>query len=518
MAFRNLSLPESCSRNIGGRIRLPLKAKTLTPYVKVFFPALNVTVGNESCPELNNSSVIKSFKFGVESTFVMEVEIVDTTGYSFSNVYNQLCSLGCDVEEGSQCASNFGARVRWDFGWIYEDNFGNIGLQTCAFNGQRKQLPDTPKFDNYHYGIIQSINCDTQGSTFVYNIKVAGTDGPLITNRADETYGSDSQKVRLRYALESVVQNVCGGNKSVAFSVARKDRDGNFSPANFYKGDSNLGPYGVWSAEQQSALGAARKWVNSQMSDREKGFTFIQNSTEIPTIVLYEDPVGERNLTNGDAEEVNLGTYIINGGDMSPVISFEPEIPFQTYSLGSGGGIGTGSSKPEVLRQPKKRGLGKNRGPQQGGVATKIANGMQVVLTAPQSDLHNTSPEKLMEEFARAIEANATAAVSEEQNLQLQATMTIQGDPVTYGFPVDVLNNKVSIIYMNPFSLNKNFNSTNGSDLEWLAAPQCNPYLSGKDFLITKVDHEISGGKFVTKLKIGFNIKNEIPPAASLSQ
>ena len=85
----------------------------------------------------------------------------------------------------------------------------------------------------------------------------------------------------------------------------------------------------------------------------------------------------------------------------------------------------------------------------------------------------------------------------------ITADLTIQGDP-RFVWSLNVIGSFIKIIFINPFTVIQNpiFGKNNTSNAEWLSLPTINDQLSSIAYIITGCDHEISDGKWITKLKI----------------
>jgi len=83
----------------------------------------------------------------------------------------------------------------------------------------------------------------------------------------------------------------------------------------------------------------------------------------------------------------------------------------------------------------------------------------------------------------------------------ITADLTIQGDPRLV-WPETIQGSYISVIFVNPFSFKQTFAPPNKVEGNWLASPPTNSLLSQSMTIVVGVEHDISDGKWETKLKI----------------
>src|SRR5690606_21460739 len=76
-----------------------------------------------------------------------------------------------------------------------------------------------------------------------------------------------------------------------------------------------------WEPANRTKIAGALDWLRPYLTDRDKSctdYTWNSGGSE-PGIIFWED--NSKNNTRCSS----LGTYIVNGGELSPVISFQPK-------------------------------------------------------------------------------------------------------------------------------------------------------------------------------------------------
>jgi hypothetical protein len=141
-----------------------------------------------------------------------------------------------------------------------------------------------------------------------------------------------------------------------------------------------------YSCNNQTPLAAAREWVSRYRTERDKGIIiFYDNTIECqtgaqlaePKLVFLEDPLPK--CFNNDVRACDfangIGTYIVNGGKHSPVISFDPKIKFN-FSVAARASVAVGSAAANA-----KIGAGQPCPPNQGGAPPGSGSAGMVQIT-----------------------------------------------------------------------------------------------------------------------------------------
>lgn len=432
-----------------------------------------LTVGNQSSPDRGNHAVIKSFQFGGSSGQGCVVEIFDEEGSEFTEFMNRLNNSIRRTSEDYAMAVDFGWIIRKCDQSITRYVVSNFDDGISGGGGRLHFMPANVEAD-YSNGKIR--------------FQVTATDllGRISENRTDMTIGSDSQRVRLMPAVRQMLQRNIPSIERVDF--LRQTPNGP-TPYNFRNSDGGReGPAATWNASQQNGMAAARQWLNNVTTDRGKGIIGQWNcAASTPHVIFWEDgqPGCNENGPLNSCGPSSFGSYIVNGGDCSPVISFAPKVGWNfSQNQGSGGNFGGGVSSRQVLtRQPICR-----QALDRAGIQTQPTVGAQVIQWRP--------PELALQRAQEALGAHQAAGLEYEQWSPVEAELKIQGDP-RFVFPALWRDKTVAIIVINPFHI-----VGGQGTCDWLARPACNSIFSSKRYLIKEVSHEIKEGSYTTTLKV----------------
>ncbi len=434
-----------------------------------------LTVGNNSYPGEPNTAVIKSMDYGGSDGAVVTIEIIDEAGTTFQRYFE---SVSKDI-----CVSSSEYNMQLDFGWLSQGYDGTV---------TRIGIPDGP----IHF-LPKEIESSYEGGVIKYTLKGTDLMSHMGENRINTPIGTEANKVRLAPAMRQLLSRNCPQINSLQF----KRRTGN-GWSNWFFRNSDGGPDGpmsVWPPDQQHALGAIRKWANSVTTDRGLGFTPVWNSgSSTPELWLVEDARQYCDQTSINDNGSNcIGTYIVNGGDCSPVISFSPQAKWVlSADGGSGGNLGGGSSARTIINRPiPGRRCQSDKSPTNG----QPTGGTTSQFPASQNDMNWRSPDLVTQRMQEALAAQESAAQYPELSAPIEAELKVWGDPKLV-HPYQWVNNGVGIIVINPFNI---FSGPTSSD--WLAGPMCNPIYSDRNWMITGVNHQISEGSYTTTIKVAMN-------------
>ena len=453
---------------IDSKLIRPLDSEVLAPYCKVFFEDIQnpeskgITVGNESAPQFGNTAIIKSTQIGGSTGMGATVEILDEMGGAFHLF----------VEKINKCIKNTKKEYTMgiEFGWVTASCFTYMSRivksQPVYYNLTHLEIA-------YQEGKIKFI--------------LTGTDQlqSVFSARHDKIYGTDDAKMPLKTAIRQLVQDV-----PPQFNVefARVEKDGTRTEYKFnVEGPSGQGPEAIWKADGQNKLATIQKWLEPYRTDRDKGIVALWDGSKPDggTLVLMEDMQPGIKETVDDCDpSTNVGTYIVNGGECSPVISFTPKINYTAafFSLASGGNTG-------------------------GALTGKTVEKTHEEVQTPETGVLQSIPPS---EHSRTVYGKEAPTESEKsQNAHLRASLLtkvgpitaelrVQGDPrPEYLNPKLIQGKTLSLVVVNPFHL---FGEEGCGD--WLAIPGCNEVLSNKRWEIKGVEHSIKEGSFTTTLNI----------------
>jgi hypothetical protein len=468
-------------------IAVPLDSHVLGPFVEMSFNGqggTTITVGNRSSAP-NNSAIIKSFQYGQSDGVGAEVEIYDEEGGAFERFVEKIAKTPDETLE------LYKAQVRW--GWIMQDCDGKI---------TKNITPRTHTF------CILSVDINFSGKGIIFKLEMQDLLEPMFETRVNEVY-----KLPIKEAIKEMfktskpkIEDVrflryknqgAALGAGVCYTSTGTDVGGvgsiNLSSGDFeelkLKGRAESEP-SEWKCNQQSPLAAAREWIGNYVSERDdKGIVvFFDNTDDKPKLVFLEDPL-PKCFTDDPGCNRSIGTYIVNGGKHSSVLSFDPKIKFNfSYAARATVAVGSQNVKAEA-------GKGQPCPPGDGGSKEKGMGSAGMVQVTEDMN-------RLWGKKEAAVEGNAAQAAHERANKtyeNIEAELRIQGDP-RLDDPFAIKIRTVSIIVINPFHLVMNQGNSDCPD--WLVRPPCNEILSNKNWFCSGVSHEIKEGSFTTTLKL----------------
>lgn len=449
----------------------PENGAVFSPYVLLHFGEDEISVGNQSSENFSNHAAITSFQIsgtpgdgGCKAVF----EIVDQGGVAYRQIIRGLNkTAGNKVVELSQ--------IYVDFGWTIKNCDGNIRKLTLqSLTGRVIRLLLVEVEQTFESGLVK--------------LKVT-LDNPLIhiipDTRHNDAIGGEgpNEGVTLKKAIKILFTERHPKFSDVKFLA----RDG--SELQFTGGPANAsgdGPLKRWPCNQMNSLSICRNWLNEVRSKDGHGLIITYNScTEdgepADYIVIMEDPM----IAGCCPTPRNLGTYIVNGGNCSPVIEFMPAIKWPLGMMPGGGKVAGGavSGKSDTNEDTDKN---------------RQHAGPQAAISVPESAMRSTPPSNQAEEAAKnnAAHVIANAPFALNYPVGLQADLKIMGDP-RYGNFLSLIGAFVSIVVINPFRID--------DECKWgiaLSESNCNSILSNKNWFVIGADHQIQGGSFTTTLRV----------------
>jgi hypothetical protein len=514
----------SAYKKIG--IRKPLNDPMIMPWVEVWFKDnANKKISVSNISSRNSKAVIKSFQFGMSNGTGVNLEIVDEEGGEFANF---LCKITTgNLESG---ASKY--QLQFRFGWATMDCNGVGRTFREAICCPRSTVDGNNSYSSCtHTMTVRSITANVSHGVFKFSVEAADMTMDMFTTRDYKVYGTSKGPIPLTQAIEEMFSqynidvefrrqgtNSCDTEK-MTFKL---DAGGVTSIVGGLGGIGSIfgavsnaaavaaimkekGPIGVWSANGMNPIQAARSWLNRCVTERDKGiiwFWDLARDQPRPKLVFFESTVPNCNEV-AENETYHLGTYIVNGGACSPVISFQPEIKFTMDQVMSGGTVGdattTGAFNIEGP-EPCLRGNPRHR------------NGFQMAQTGGSNQITRLPLEILKDNFLRNQRSNLLS-------VPISADLRVQGDP-SFDTPVLLQGHFVSIVYINPMNIGKvggpvpTFGETD------FLANGCQKELSNTKWIVWKVFHEIKEGSFTTTLKVrlaapGLEIGRDLPIGAA---
>ena len=446
-----------------GEIIKPVDANSVAPFVKISFcneDGVAITVGNKSSPQWDNTAIIKAFQIGTSNGLGIKVEIIDEQGGSFHSFVERLNKC---IQKSK---AEYSMAAQW--GWV---------IHNCDGTFDKIESPEV-----YVVPIHLEVNFSEGRIKFI----IEGTDTMqhVFVARHDEVEGTDAQKVGLKQAIRMLGQNT---DPKFDVNFIRIEKDGTFTEFEFKEGKKGEGPKSKWTSDGQNKLAIIQKWIEPFVTDRDKGIIAMWNpmSCQNPIIDLVEDPQPDCNEERGCGG--SIGTYIVNGGACSPVISFNPTINYVEAFAGLPSPANTGSAASgKTVKTDKKC-----------PVQTQETGTLQSI--PPDDTIRDVvGAKRQTEEKAKGEEAHGRANLVLKE--PIRAELRVQGDPrEEFCHPKLMIGKTISLIVINPFHL---FGSGNGGCGDWLSQPGCNDVLSNKSWIILGASHEIKEGSYVTTLQI----------------
>lgn len=511
----------------------------LSPFVQVWLddmPDKKLTNGNRSSRQ--NAATIKSFSYGVSNGLGVKVEVVDEAGGEF---YRYFTKLGI----GNRDLILKQKKMNFQFGWISQNCNGLAWFNPKGkCTGYSPQFPcsgyvlPNPKVDAYtscvHTLFIQDIECLTNsGNAFKFVINATDLTASIQSVNNVETKGNDEIRMPLRRAVFELFDQY-----GIDTCFIEIDPNGNVRPMKFATipgactgRDSNVnqeedGPCGIWPVKGRRPVVAAREWVNSVFTKDRRGIVTMWDSQGGKPRLLFcrsnNDPCNDNKFN----PSLNLGTYIVNGGRYSPVMSFQPNFKYILEQLMTGTTRPIGAGEMPAFNVPQKPGthpcLPNSRMP----------SSKDTGFNAIQSMNPNMWVWFLKDAGRKAQESHLINNYSNLKAMPIEAELKIQGNP-SYEFPILTNGYCLSIIYVNPFrpvqvggfeewqqgqSLNIGNivgNIINGNNP--LATDTCNPILSNCNWQISGVNHDITDGAYHTTIRVRLNAPGiELPSDSPL--
>jgi hypothetical protein len=490
----NYLVQDGCNRSAPG-------GDVLSPYVRIKFQVktnqetgttrdlTEITVGNESSPGIENSACIKSFEFGNGNGAILKATIHDDMGGSFTKfMENILKDIKCAIPTS-------GVTLVVDFGWIRSSCDGSFIFE---------KSPD-------YYVICMSINCNFSDGKFMFEVSGTDTirhsedtryiasfgqdgDGEYITDVLNKTFKDPKTKP----TINTDVKFLRIGKGKVCNSLGI----GSCNPLNVeeckFKDKDGQAPKVKVSANNLDKINFAKELIAKYPTDKDKGWIPAYNSM-CPggQVIFWEDPMPDCNEAFS-WERTMLGKFIVNGGNDTRVIQFNPSIKWQFASLTNAGGSAGDAQVMANQNGGKNEGKGKDCPSLS---REQIGNaGSQTTSEADENQVakHGTDANKKVDE-ANAADRRANGFLLNHE--PVEADLVIVGDPQLIRPDLCPWRN-IWIVFFNPFFIRNT--GVVGRNADWLSVPPpgCNPILSNKNWRIQQVTHHIENGKFTTNLRV----------------
>ena len=493
------------------------------------FTSASVCDGEEESINVATSkSYIQSFEMTVGRSFTGSIVIVTCDYKVVNKLLKTTPPKSCDWDDYTLGGGIVQGHI--DIGWIIKGCNGAIKKYTmkdCCENNiymsenEGEDITSGP----YIYGTFKKV--DVVAENGVYKVTMNFVDGGPFNeeNKLDRIWGSEAMRISFKDAMELAASFKCDTRKSDGKQRATRikflSRDNNFTgmpkPWEFKNSEGGKkGIFSVWNSNRESLFDYFREISLFFRTVSEKGWWFAYDNgvCGFPSILLVEDR--DANICideEGIQSNSSLITYIVNGGDCSPVIKFNPSfnsVPIEnSVDKGKGGhnNIGVGAVSPSALNQKpiqisdcvKVDGtVQKNTNPNNNNSAT----GLLASPIAPPELLNSTPPSLIPQRSVDGIYAQAKAEAKDGNAMNLfapvKATLEIHGDPFwanTFNF---LKNCFIRIIFINTYCI---INKANGEGCEFLQEPKCNDRFTGI-YKVGSAKHSINAGSYVTSLEL----------------
>lgn len=457
---------------------------SFSPFVELKIGNETLTVGNKSRPKGNNTAVIKSLNYGASDGCGATIEIEDEEGGSFSESFRRLNKSLTGMAEDT-------FRYELDFGWIIEDNCGG------EFNTKKLSVSNATITAGKIYLLPLSMKVTYEGNKIKYSLEAQDLMSRVGEARVECNVGTEDKKSHLKDAIEALCARREPGPKCrVKFLSSDGKSDLKFKSSE--GGDEGKGPKDVWTSNLQNKLAIIRRWVDPIKTINEKGIVIHweggrpESEEFAGTIIIQEDPNPDFCSKNYDPCKANIstlgipGTYIVNGGKKSAVISFNPTVNWTLANIAKRGGSqssvdGGGAKQEGIIECPDNR-------PVAGTGVAPPSSSSTLGFRDPSDTRRNSSGSA----------AHQKANLFREIYSPIEAELKIFGNPALV-FPQLLIGKSISLIVINPFHLRPSKDTTCP---DWLAQPTCNSVFSNKNWMIKGVNHQIDKGSYVTILTI----------------
>lgn len=476
----------------GLEINKPWRGAVYTPYLEVTVGGERVLLtGNESCPigDAPHHAMITSFQYGTQSgtgSCGCTIEVTDEGGKLYEKVYRALNKdITKTADESLKCKANFGWR-------IVDCN----GIPRLITNEKEPTFP-AGGGGELHF-LPRKLSANFDGGLIKFTLECVD----LFSARSGEArlesnIGTEDGKVELKSALQQLFTEYDPKFKSVNYY--RSNGQGAFTFRNDHGGAN--GYQSVHNMDQESNISCARKWVNNTTTEEKNGI-FIMYNPHDASACFYEDPGNPSDCCDATR---NIGTFIVNGGNNSNVISFNPSFEWNFGANSGTGGVASGGGSADMGETVKAGETSRDNLVKTGSQSQHLADGNTWHWQTPESHAFQAN-----ESFT--IHNDATRSY-ENMIAPIQAELKIIGDP-RFVNPLFLTAKWVSIVVIDPFYIEKAGGDSSGC--EWLSTSNCNPILSNKKWMIMGVDHQITSGSYFTTLKVrldtpGINIDSGNP-------
>ena len=459
----------------------PQPEAVLGPFVEVYFGSFMITNSNVGYNGSDARACIKSFQFGrsVANGCGFKIEII-------TEEYSTMLKIVGILNKSKADANSDAHKASCKFGWV-----------------KRNCLNKTKRVSNESFGgklffLVQTVESNFENG--VYKLNVECCDLFQRTNQQTQglnDFGEDDSKMPLKEALTKIwIEPTYHPNVDQVQFKAYDNREPTGSSAsgrqfNFKNADGGpRGPKSTWQTKEKNKLSTTRSWIDPVLTENNKGILQIYDNEDKLSLIWQEDVIDDGDL---GCNKRHLGSFVVNGGNCSPVISFSPKINWLTQNTGTGA-VDSGASALDGTRADNtkfnnpKWNLRENIGSNQ--------------TETPSTDQNLWRPKRIQPKaMQEAVTEHGHATVMYEVAGAIEAELTIQGNPkfsYNYG-PNGIVGAYIAIAVLNPAVVRNNDTETG---CVWLSESPVNEVLSNSSWLVKGVDHQITDGKYITTFKV----------------
>lgn len=425
-----------------------------------------IGTGNGSRP-----AVIKSLQYGLTNGQGCEIEILDEEGGEFSNIQKKITKGGLAY-----------TYMTVKFGWIN---------QNCTSEFPGKSTPEL-------FLMLKNCKVSYDGGLVKYTLTGIDMLQESINEKVPGVFAG--KQMPLRKAIEELCKL---RNLQVKFlRWDTKDKPGEYEfdmsdDATNKESGKKDGPIVKFEGLNNNVLECIQNWLKTVLSigpnGKPKGNKLYFESTNPPTLVVMTD-IPER-CTTTELKSWSLGTYIVGGGDDSPVIRFNPDIQWNPSLISnSSGGSAGGAQATALSKGPIKCLADEKKSPQTYGPGTdKQKPGPAISYTPSDSDVQRWLGKVMVKGYEAIMENNLANMLLAGG---IMAELEIQGDPF-YTQSSVMIDRMIKIVCINPFYL-----AGNDPRIDWTSSSNCQEILSAGYWRIEGGSHSIQAGQFKTTLKV----------------
>ena len=486
-----------------------------------------VSTGNFIGGGESRNAFIKSFNLSMENGFGAKLEIIDTSGNDFVGFYNTVYKNSClkdnaPAPPGDQGANNTVRTqdifvVSVNVGYIFVNSEGQQVIYQSYVNAPSRSLPGR-QMGPYMNFYLTKIDVRVDSNIWRYDLELKASDGPLSNQTVNDRKGAPGKEIPFLRAAEIMIDGECppklvleDPNKArVAIVKPPQGINGSFSYTSERGAGSgpNATRKGVYAGYNLTPLDAIRKNMDTFITKDNKGVSmFFPTGANNNTLYLMEAESNFCIQKRGSLPECGItpfaGTYVVNGGDFSPVINFNPTISFIGKANKVSGGVAGGGVSAKSIQVNQTCNFDSDKSDDKTKQAKSQGQTIAMSSAVSNDTVNKEAPKNIPQLQAKAGAAAIAAENATKPSMAgaITATLEIQGDP-RFLWSLNTFGATIKIIFVNPFAISTQGSPIYGTETDWLATPKINSVISDGYYVIQGCDHQISNGSWRTTLKI----------------